>query len=204
MKFYILASLIIFTLVITHNIRKGKRTKESEDKSFWERERIANSVRRKSLDNLDYIHIPMEELPITLCREQPEIAECLRMIQELSTQKIVNFTGYSNTDLKLEYGAPNITQLMEFDQNYTALAGTLQKWATLLYNEGYTEETRQILEFAVSTRTDVRASYDLLAEIYLADNTPERIDHLIETAQTLNSLNKKIILEHLNGKAHRS
>lgn len=203
MKFYVLASLILFILVISHNLRKSKRIQSQNEMSFWQRERLANSTRRKSLDGLDYIQIPLDSLPMHTLEDNQKIGECLRIINELSTQPTVNLTGLTNTDLKLEYGTANITALTEYDQNYTLLAGTLQQWADLLYNEGYIDETRQILEFAVSTRTDVSRSYDLLSDIYLQNGQPEKIAGLIQTAETLNSLNKEVILRHLKEKAGR-
>lgn len=197
MKFYFLASLIVFILIISHNLRRSRRIQAEEESSFWERERMANQVRRKPLDCLDYIKIPLDTLPMNLMREDEHVAECLNLIDDLSTQPIVNLTGYSNTDLKLEYGTANITVLTEYDQNYTLLASTLQKWADLLYEAGHIEETRKILEFAVSTRTDVSHTYILLAEIYISQGIPEKIPELRSVAETLRSLNKGVILRHL-------
>ena len=198
MKFYILASLIIFIMVIGHNLRKSQRIKEQQEMSFWERERLSNQVRRKPLDGLDYVKIPLENLPMELLNDNEKVADIQRMMKELSLEPIVNLTGYTNTDLKLEYGTANITYLMKYDQNYTVLASTLQQWADILYQKGYLEETRQILEFAVSTHTDVSHSYTMLADIYERQGHPELISHLTETAQTLNSLNKEVILRHLS------
>lgn len=197
MKYYILASLIILILVISHNIRRSKALRSKSEFAFWDREEKANQVRRKSLDGLNYIEIPLDTLPMNLLQEDEQVAECLRLINNLSTQLIVNLTGYSNTDLKLEYGTANITVLTEYDQNYTLLVSTLQKWAELLYQAGFVEETRQILEFAVSTRSDVSRTYFLLTEIYLAQKTPEKISGLKSVAETLNSLNKGVILRYL-------
>lgn len=204
MKFYVLASLIVFVLVIFHNVRKSGNQRSREERSFWEKERMANEVRRKSLDGLDYIQIPLDTLPMHLMEEDTKVAECLRIINELSLQPIVNLTGFSNTDLKLEYGTANITVLSEYDQNYTLLASTLQQWADLLYNKGYATETRQILEFAVSTHTDVSRSYDLLSDIYVTSEESHKINDLIKTAETLNSLNREVILRHLQQLSDRS
>ncbi|MBR1700470.1 MAG: hypothetical protein IJ716_00795 [Lachnospiraceae bacterium] len=200
MKFYVLASLIVFIWIIGHNLRKSKRIQSEAEARFWERERLANETRRKPLDNLDYVRIPLEELPMHLMEDNEQVAGCLQIINELSLQPIVNLTGYTNTDLKLEYGTANITVLTEYDQSYTLLVNTLQTWAKLLYDAGYVEETRKILEFAVSTRTDVTASYDLLADIYLQDAAPEKIQTLLSTAENLNSLSKQVILRHLQEK----
>lgn len=202
MKFYGLASFIIFLMVIGHNLRKGKRIQEKQELGFWEKERLANQVRRKPLDGLDYIKIPLDRLPMQTLAEDEETADILRIINDLSTKPIVNLTGYTNTDLKLEYGAANITALMEYDQNYTLLAGTLQKWADILYQNKYSEEARLILEFAIETHTDVSRSYTMLAEIYENRGQTNEITRLTETAKTLNSLNREVILRHLS--EHRS
>lgn len=204
MKFYILASLIIFILVIAHNVRKSGRIQQKNELGFWEKERLANETRRKPLDGLNYITIPLDKLPMHTMEENERVAECLRIVNELSVEPVVNLTGITNTDLKLEYGAANITVLTQYDQNYTLLASTLQQWADLLYSEGFVKETLQILEFAVDTHTDVSRCYDLLADIYLQNGDSGKIAELTETAETLNSLNKEVILRHLKEKADRS
>lgn len=204
MKFYILASLIIFILVIAHNVRKSSKIQQKNELSFWEKERLANETRRKPLDGLNYITIPLDKLPMHTMEENERVAECLRIVNELSVEPVVNLTGITNTDLKLEYGAANITVLTQYDQNYTLLASTLQQWADLLYSEGFVKETLQILEFAVDTHTDVSRCYDLLADIYLQNGDSGKIAELTETAETLNSLNKEVILRHLKERADRS
>ena len=191
MKLCILASLIIFGLVIHRASRLQRKEKESEDINFWERERLSNSVRRKSLDDLSYITIPMESLPLDA------MAECLQTLKDLTNQPIVNLTGYSNTDLKLEYGTANLTALSEYDQNYTILARTLQQWAEALYENGYVEEAQAVLEFSISTQTDISHSYYLLAEIYASKLEFSKIEQLYDTVQTLRSANKTVIARTL-------
>lgn len=200
MKFYVLASLIVFIMIISHNLRKSRRIQDEAEHSFWEKERLANETRRKPLDNLNYIKIPLDQLPMEQMKDDAQVADCIDTIQELSLQPIVNFTGLTNTDLKLEYGTANITTLTEYDQSYALLVVTLQRWAGLLYQAGCVGDARTILEFSVETRSDVCATYDLLSDIYLQNGETDRIAHLRETAQTLNSLNRNIILRHLEEK----
>ena len=189
MRFPFLASFIIFLIWLSYQLAKSKRITEKQEKSFWERERLANQTRRKSLDALPYITIPLDTLPMQLCQEDDTVRECSDLVRSLSEQTIVNLTGYSNTDLKLMYGAPNITLLSDYDQNYTLLARTLQK--------GFVNETKAILEFAVSTQTDVSGSYKLLASIYKKEGHPEKIASLLETASTLRSAMKPAIVRAL-------
>ncbi|MGN1146970.1 MAG: hypothetical protein ACI4TB_01020 [Lachnospiraceae bacterium] len=197
MKTLFLSSLIVFCLLIAYENRKHRKMEEKFQKDFWDRERQANSTRKKSLDNLEYITIPFEELPMDILKEDPSVSEYHTLLTSLSSQKIVNLTGFTNTDLKLQYGAANITCLSEYDQNYTLLARTLQEWAEKLYVAGFEKETQTILEFAVSTKTDVSHSYYLLADIYDHRGESEKKAVLIETAGLLRSPMKNAIVRTL-------
>ncbi len=197
MKTLFLSSLIVFCLLIAYENKKHKKMEEKFQKDFWDREARANSTRKKSLDNLPYITIPFESLPMETMQDNEHIKDIHALLKNLSTQNIVNFTGYTNTDLKLEYGTANITCLSEYDQNYTLLARTLQEWAEYLLAAGFTDDAQTVLEFAISTRTDISSSYYLLADIYDDKNETDKKAALLETAQTLNSAMKNAIVRTL-------
>lgn len=197
MNFPFLASFIIFILLLMRAMKRQERRKAAEEKSFWERERQANAVRRKSLDALNYVQIPLDELPWDILTENPQIAEYQELIRNLSSQKIVNLTGYTNTELKLEYGTANITPLSEYDQNYTLLVRTLQQWADIIMDAGYVSEAVALMEFAISTDTDISKTYYKLAEIYSARGDHFQIEQLIERARKLRSSNKEVIVRTL-------
>lgn len=197
MKMPFFASSIVFCIWLFYELRKHRRKEAQAEDSFWEREAAANNTRRKPLDDLEYISIPFDFLPMDILKEEEEVAECHRLLLTLSEQKIVNLTGLSNTELKLRYGAPNITVLTDYDQNYTVLARTLQKWASLLYQAGYTQEAKTILEFAVSTKTDISASYAILSEIYKKTGQTQKIESLLQIAEGLNSAMKPAIVRIL-------
>lgn len=197
MNFIILASTLALALVIFISISRSKKMEGSSMKEFWDKEHRANNTRRQPLDDLDYITIPFDTLPMETLSDREEVADCIQTLHTLAENKIVNFSGITNTDLKLRYGAPNITLLMNYDQSYTVLARTLQRWAELLYRENYVSEACQILEFAVSTKTDVTATYKLLCQIYQQLGQPEKIRQLNETAQSLQSSVRKTIVRIL-------
>nr|WP_300660866.1 hypothetical protein [uncultured Acetatifactor sp.] len=192
-----LASFITFCLIVTHNIKKQARNGRKQEKSFWARESEANSVRRKPLDGLPYIKIPLESFPTHLLNADGTVLECIEVIESLTSEKILNLTGWTNTDLKLEYGAANITALSEYDQNYTLLVRTLQKWADALAAAGHMDEAVILMEFAVSTNTDISRTYYLLAEYWAARGRGDKIEQMMRTAQGLRSSNKDAILRHL-------
>ena len=197
MKLPFLASFIILLVVISHLIRKSNRAMEAEQKSFWAKERESNNVRKKPLDDLNYINIPFDELPCTAHNDSELVQDCLSTLHTLSERKIVNLTGITNTDLKLTYGTANITALTEYDQNFTVLVTTLQKWADALYGLEAVAEAQSILEYAVSVDSDVSKTYELLASIYAQNSDTEAIASLIEHAKNLTSSSGKIIVRKL-------
>ncbi len=197
MNLVILASLIVFILFLSIRLKRQSKARQENEKNFWERERLANSVRKKPLDNLNYIHIPLETFPTNILQEDEAVLECIDLMESLTSQKIVNLTGYSNTDLKLEYGTANITVLTEYDQNYTLLVRTLQKWADALIAAGYVKEAAILMEFAISTRTDISRTYYQLADYYVSQRESEKIQWLKDTAEGLRSSNRNIIMNHL-------
>ncbi|MCR5279102.1 MAG: hypothetical protein K6E19_06635 [Lachnospiraceae bacterium] len=196
-KFATLAIIFIFFAWCYIEIKLRSRKDDEIENAFWEREERANSVRRKPIDGLDYIKVP-SDLPRDLLPDHPEIPEIVRTVDRISKENILNLTGYSNTDLKLEYGTANITALSMYDQNYTALVTTLQKWADILLDNEYEAEAVRIMEFLVSTRVDIGRTYRLLARYYLNNGRSDDFEGLKRTASELKSLSGPHILESLN------
>ena len=188
-------TLLLMIWIYYQKSRTNRSAKAIHD-AFWEKERKANLTRKKDISELDYIIIPIEQLPFPVLEDE-EITEVQKRLQKLANEKIVNFTGITNTELKLQYGAPNIELLMAFDKNYLELVRSLYRYAKLLYDQGYKEEATAILEYGISIKTDVSANYTLLASIYKEKNDTKRIDFIISQAETLNSLTKNSLLTNL-------
>ncbi len=203
MSLKFLASLIIFIvfvytiIIVAQTTRRQRALAEKKEQEFWDREKRANSVRKKSLDGLDYVKIPLDKLPMDALPEDEKVQEYKELLTYLSTQPIVNLTGFTNTDLKLEYGTANITPLSQYDQNYTALVRTLQQWAELLLKADLREEAETVLSYAVSIGTDVSHTYYALAEIYASRAEYDKIAALIRQAETLRSALSKSIVRTL-------
>ena len=184
-------------------MRRTSRKVEEKEASFWEKELESNNVRKKSLENLEYIHIPFDLLPFGTAGDDPSLQSAEDELTALKDEKIVNLTGISNTDLKLEYGTANITPLSQYDQNYTALVCSLQKWGQALYDLGRFEDAAKVLEFAVKTRSDITATYRILIDLYKTklglseDEIKKKLDALIPIAKNLNSLSRQTILKML-------
>lgn len=192
--FFIITILLV--LWVHYQKRRTDRIANQSSEQFWERERQANLTRKKDISNLDYIHVPVNTLPFPET-DSEEIGDIQKHIINLASGKIVNFTGKSNTDLKLEYGAPNINLLMEYDKNYLELVRSLYRYGKLLYDRGMANEAATILEYALSIKTDISANYTLLATIYKEKNNAEGINSVISAAEELTSMTKKALLSNL-------
>lgn len=197
MNFRFLASFVaalgLFSLIIRRSIHRDTVPMDS----YYEKERKANFVRKKSLDNLNYITIPDEILSLSPAHSTDEIDAYLKDLQDLSKEKIVNLTGISNTDLKLTYGTANITILSDYDSHYTNLVTILQKLAERLVAVNEKQTAIMLLEFAVSTGTDISKSYYLLASLYQEQNEGAKVNDLIKRAESLHTLMKDSIVRNL-------
>ncbi|HPU63185.1 MAG TPA: hypothetical protein PK304_03435 [Mobilitalea sp.] len=189
--------VIIFVLWLNYEIRKNNRLSQKSSEEFWEKETKANMSRKTDISNLDYIRIPYEKLPLN---DTPDdtINSYRDTILSQSDKKILNLSGFSNTELKLKYGAANLSKLSEYDNNFTILVATLHKWGERLYQHGFHNEAVAVLEVAVECKSDVRKTYELLAQIYKTQGAPDKIDNLIDALNSINITDKENLVLKLN------
>lgn len=197
MKYPFFASFIILILIIRHNIRKGRNLSANSERNFWEKEREANATRKKSLEDIHYITVPLEELPTEYLPDDETVVDCIRILEELSQKKIVNLTGITNTDLKLKYGVANLAFLSECDSNYLLLVQTLQKWVNRLWDKGLEDAAIQIMEYEAKIHADVGSVYRRLANHYKNQGMEEKIHDLVLIVESLDSASKNAILRDL-------
>ena len=67
----------------------------------------------------------------------------------------------------------------------------------MLCEAEYVYEARILMEFAVSTGTDISRTYYKLADIYASRGEFSQIEDLIAKAEALHTMNKKIIVRTL-------
>ncbi len=187
MNLIILAIVLISTVAIAIAIRRSAKIQKNNDQSFWDREHEANFTRKKSISDLDYITIPEDILAL----KDP-------VIESISTKKILNLNGIPNTDLKLTYGAANITELSEYDQNYTDLITRLDELATDMLETKDITNAKLILSFTTDIYTDILRSWDQLANIYVSENNKAELHKLIKKAEKIKTFRGPAILRRLN------
>lgn len=183
--------MVIFIVVLKINLNKNSHTQQNIEEQFWEREHQANFTRKQDISNLNYITIPLDKFPLTLNTDEEQA------LQDLANKRILNLTGISNTDLKLQYGVSNLELLTEYDNNFTLLVNALRTYAKELMDAGLEVDARNVLEFAVSIRADSKHIYLMLANLYRSSNESDKISNLIASAEKLNSISKNSIIHAL-------
>ncbi len=209
MKMPIMTAFLFFIAILTFQIKRSDRNRDRAEDEFWERERKANFTRKKDIDNLAYIPFSLSDLPIHTELDDVRIQEFIQELSDLEGKRIFNCTGKSNTDLKLEYGAPNITRLTEYDLNYTTLVRNIARLAEKYLeiaaspSEGVdsdvlSRDAETLLTYGISIGSDVRLNYELLGKIYADRSEYDKIDELKKRALALNSLSKDPIIRSLD------
>lgn len=160
--FFLITLIIVF--LVTYESRKNARNRKQKLDAFWEKEFKANTTPKQDISTLDFITIPaIISSPSNFLSE--EITDYENKLADLSDKKIVNLTDFTNTELKLKYGAPNFPLLSEYDANYLKLVQVLQRYAASLIKAGDMEKATEVLKFGSSIAPDVHYFSNTLAEI---------------------------------------
>ena len=176
---------VVFCLWFAYESSRHSKDSQKRYEAMLKREYEAAYARKKDVSSLPKISIP-SSLPMNATNDA-YLNSIYKDIHKLEVKDIINFTGYTNTDLKLMYGAANLCYLSECDNNFTKLAITLNKWANYLYKQNNIKDCKTILEYAVSIDIDITNIYILLANIYISENKAHKINSLIKKASKLRS-----------------
>ena len=150
--------IIAFLVVLNIRIRKSNRQQQNAEEAFWERENRANATRKQDVSNLPYITIPKEIILSNIGTDSE------KKLSNLSEKQILNLTGLTNTDLKLEYGVANLEFLSSCDEHFTELVTALTDYSKDLLDRDMNNEARSVLEYAVSVQADAKPLYIRLAK----------------------------------------
>ena len=197
MKVLFILLSVMFCLLVMRNIKRTNRLGQAETDRFWQREAKADFTRKQDISQLDYINIPLEQLPFGV-DSSSEVQRTESSIRQLKDTKILNLNNYTNTDLKLMYGVANLTELSECDNRFTILVRTLYQWACRLQEHGHIREAIQVAEYSIEIGSDISGCYYMLADYYQTIGDNESLDRLRASAETLTGLNAKPIKEYLN------
>ena len=130
---------------------------------------------------MDYLTVPDGALPfsdLSKLSDEREI-DLEEQVLDASRRKMLNLSGLTNTDLKEQYGIANLEELSNCDQNYLLFIRKLANWGIYLYEKKDFSRSKQIMEYSLSSGSDISTVYTTLGHIYAKENTPAKIDELI-------------------------
>ncbi|MDE6625501.1 MAG: hypothetical protein K2K56_03905 [Lachnospiraceae bacterium] len=201
MKLILLPSITILVLVLHHNLRKSNGIEKRGISAYLKQEDQANSTRRQDISGLPYIEVPLDTFPLDITlndeKKQIKITEYKKQILALSQKQMLNLIGVSNTQLKKLYGPANLELLTICDQNYSLYLRNLQLFAECIYDE-YPEDAVSVLEYCISTGTDISGTYDLLARYYAAHGMTDKFAKLYDRIPDKDSIAGKVIVKKLD------
>jgi len=195
--FFILTILLV--VLIKYTTRRSTRETELTSQEFWRREQEANFTRATDISQLPYIRIPadLQDVLLTSLSSIPadssdaeELHQMAQALQTLSNAPILNLTGQTNTDLKLRYGRAQLDQLTLCEENFTELCRILNRSAHILHTYSMDTQAMQLLQFAVSCRSDVQDSYLLLGRLYQSAHDWHSLTELIESISHFDDLRR--------------
>lgn len=198
--FPIFGVFVVFLIWFNYERRKSDRLSKQTNEDFWRREVDANNIRKQPLDALDYITINDEILIHNLWNSQADdstLSSLSDTLSNLKDKRILNLTGMTTTDIKYAYGVANLNEVSSYDDNFTTYCRTIFAYGQRLVELGNKDAAICVLEAGIDSLTDISGNYKLLAELYIEKGTPNKIEHLIEQANKLNSLMKNSIISSL-------
>ena len=145
--------------------KNEKKNKEGLQK-FLKTEAEANNTRKQDISNLDYVIFSLSALPEYKGDDDDILAQQKRLLF-FEGKQMLNLSAYSNTELKLMYGAANLDFLSTADVNFINFSRELFKYGQLLYEKESEEQALAVLEYGIDIKTDLSKHYALLVDIYV-------------------------------------
>ena len=203
MGFPILPFFLLFLIWLTFRIKSLDAKQQKREDEFWAKEKAANVTPAKDISNLRYITIPIEKFPLNFSNDE-KVIEIEKELEELSTHKLLNLSGVSNTDLKLTYGVPNFETMSQIGEDFDRVCVLLNAYAKALLEAGRDDDVVNVLEFAVGAGTDISESYIMLADQYKKRSQTEKLSFLRERISNSTLLLKNSILNNINDSAEEN
>lgn len=191
-----LVTFIVFIIWFRVKMKRNNSTISEADAAFWERERKANFTRKRDISQLELLDADLESLPFSPNPDERE-AELSDRVRACASAKMLNLTGYSNTDLKEQYGAGNLDELTEWDQNFMYFIRALSQWGSYLYQKKDYARTKAIMEYSIEIGSDISTVYTTLGEIYAREHDWEKVDKLISLVDASDFPLKESMLKKL-------
>lgn len=180
----LVVGVTILFVTFKHALQKTDTKEEEKRKNFFEKERVASSIRKQPIPESLFLKVDFAVYP------EVHDTNCIASYNELlsfKSRQMVNLKGYTNLDLKEIFGVGHLDLLTNYERNYLEFMDISCKYAHTLYEYGYIKEAQTVLEYTLKHQCDLSKCYLLLAEIYKLSKNTLALEELKEIA----SLNMK-------------
>lgn len=191
-----LVTFIVFIIWFRVKMKRNNSTISEENVTFWERERQSNFVRKKDISHLELLTVDLSQLPFIDNPDERE-EELTATVRKYADTRMMNLSGFSNTDLKEQYGTGNLEELTQWDQNFMYFIRSLNQWGVYLCKIKDYARSKVVMEYSVSIGSDISTVYTTLGEIYAREDNLAGIDGLIEQVAASDFLLKDAIIKKL-------
>lgn len=191
-----LVTFIVFIIWFRVKMKRNNSTISEADAAFWERERHANFARKRDISHQELLTVDLDALPFSQNPDEEE-ADLSQKVRECASAKMLNLTGYTNTDLKEQYGAGNLDELTDWDQNFMYFIRALSQWGSYLHRMKDYARAKAVMEYSVEIGSDISTVYTILGEIYAREQNWEKVDNLISLVNDSDFSLKESILKKL-------
>ena len=191
-----LICFIVFIIWARVKLKQNKSAISESDKKYWEREAKANFARKRDLSTLDYFTPDFSRIPFSMDAEEQETA-LNEEIKNYASGKMMNLSGYSNTDLKEMYGAANLDELSEYDQRFQLFRRAVSDLGNYLFEKKDYERAKAVFEYSVEIGSDISTIYTNLGVIYAKAGQTAKIDELLRLVETSDFALKTSIIKKL-------
>lgn len=192
----ILPSFLVFIVWLSYELKKNEKKSKEGLQEFLKTEAEANNTRKQDISNLDYVFFSLSSLP-EYKGTNPDILSQQKRLLFFEGKQMLNLSAYTNTQLKLMYGAANLDILSAADVNFINFSRELFKYGQLLYDEGQEDQALEVLEYGIDIKTDLSKHYALLTEIYVKHQQLDKLLLLKENAENIHTMMKDSIVSSL-------
>lgn len=175
---------VLFLMFLSHRRNQQTRNQQEVNRSFLERERMADNTRKQDISGLDFLDYNSKRLPLGKYEDEA-LKDLETYLAKMDGKRIINLTKYSNTDLKLMYGPANLKRLTKYDDRYFRLSKTLALYAQRHEQLGHIKEAAAVYEYAMELKVPLSQIYISLAKLYQAQGTPEKIDAIRQAVSSM-------------------
>ncbi len=187
---------IIFSAWFFYESRKAAKKSQKKSDAFWAREEEANHARNRDISNLPMVTVERGQIPMPETSDENTLFYQKQVTASLDFP-MMNLSGYTNTDLKLAYGAGNFKTLSDYDENFNNFLMNLSHLAKAYSQTGFSQEAIVCYQLALKIGSDKTTDFKALAKLYVDTGERSKIQELCHMAETSGHPRKEALRKEL-------